>query len=594
MHRPSDSNSSDRRFRRLSRTRDSRIWRRVPFALLIVSLVLAGVGAWEAQRTIRDHQVALDGVLTDYAGFAAWTFAGHAEAEFPHWTEATFRPVTRALRSGAVLPHPERLLAEVGPDPGEDCSCYPSLAGTFGFRIPLTEEGGGIQTSGSLLDAVAHEEALRGIQNAALAAAQAGRMKGIVPVEIDGAWHLVAVLTVGCPEGDGFEAVYGVNVDPDRLRRVFREIHGRRDLLPPTLTGDQGNDAILRLAVLEPGGEVLFGDPSPVNETGTARASLGFSYGDLEVEAAVVPEAASQLVIGGLPRSRTPWMFGLFGLAIICAVVAVGQLRRENELALLRSDFVAGVSHELRTPLAQIRLFLETLRLGRFHTEREREWSMDTIDRETRRLTHLVENVLHFSRAEKGITPATTDRLDIAVELRDAEEAFRPLASSRKVQIRVDAEEGLTVDMHRDSFRQAVLNLMDNAVKYGPPGQTIRLLAGATKGRIWLAVEDEGPGIPEDERGRIWEPFQRGSRAGSQASGSGIGLAVVREIVARSAGAVRVEDAPSGGARFVIELPGGQGVTGRARSWAQEASTWRNGNGTHARFARSSDSGALR
>ena len=134
-------------------------------------------------------------------------------------------------------------------------------------------------------------------------------------------------------------------------------------------------------------------------------------------------------------------------------------------------------------------------------------------------------------------------------------------------------EPGLVAQLHAESFRQVILNLLDNAVKYGRKGQTVRVTTGVADGRIRIAVEDEGPGVDPAERERIWEPFRRGERAvGSVAVGSGIGLSVVREIVGWHEGAAWVEDAPGGGARFVIDLPGWRdlaaGAPARARAGA--------------------------
>src|SRR6185436_535772 len=111
-------------------------------------------------------------------------------------------------------------------------------------------------------------------------------------------------------------------------------------------------------------------------------------------------------------------LLGMLLVSVALAVVAVIQLRREEELARIRSDFVSSVSHELRTPLAQIRLFLETLRLGRFTTEAQRQWSLDNIDRETNRLAHLVENVLYFARAGRApAARAAPEATDLAAEI---------------------------------------------------------------------------------------------------------------------------------------------------------------------------------
>jgi signal transduction histidine kinase len=247
-------------------------------------------------------------------------------------------------------------------------------------------------------------------------------------------------------------------------------------------------------------------------------------------------------------------LLGLLGLAAALAVVAVAQLRREGELARLRADFVSSVSHELRTPLAQIKLYLETLRLGRARTEAERDWSLGHIDRETTRLHYLVENVLRFSRF--GRADATTaSPANLAEEVEHVVDEFRPLAASRRVAIMTSIEARPTLAMRPEALRHILLNLLDNAVKYGPNEQTVRVTLSERDGEVVLTVSDEGPGVPAREREQIWSPFTRGVAARAK-GGSGIGLTIVHEVVAQHGGRCWVEPAsPAGGARFVVTLP---------------------------------------
>src|SRR5439155_6161105 len=180
---------------------------------------------------------------------------------------------------------------------------------------------------------------------------------------------------------------------------------------------------------------------------------------------------ADKLVIGGLPRSQLPFVLGVLLLTAGLIVTALVQLRREYDLARLRTDFVSGVSHELRTPLAQIRMFGETLLLGRVRSETERRRSLEIIDQEARRLTHLVENLLHFSRSERQthrVAPAPTW---MAPLVRSVVEAFAPLATPRRARLRTDLAEGVVAAVDAEAFRQMLLNLLDNAVKYGPEDQ---------------------------------------------------------------------------------------------------------------------------
>src|SRR5947199_5775292 len=124
----------------------------------------------------------------------------------------------------------------------------------------------------------------------------------------------------------------------------------------------------------------------------------------LQVQVAWGPEVGPKLVVGGRPRSNLPMLLSLLAITAALVVAALLQLRREYELSRLRADFVSGVSHELRTPLAQIRMFSETLLLGRVRSDEERERSLEIIDQEARRLPHLLENLLHFSRSARPLT----------------------------------------------------------------------------------------------------------------------------------------------------------------------------------------------
>src|SRR5881296_3712452 len=275
--------------------------------------------------------------------------------------------------------------------------------------------------------------------------------------------------------------------------------------------------------------------------------------GRLQVQVALRPDLAPKLVIGGMPRSNLPMLLILLALTAGLVAVALQQLRREYELARLRGDFVSGVSHELRTPLAQIRMFSETLLLGRVRSDDERERSLEIIDQEARRLTHLVENLLHFSRSERRLARLSPAPAPLAPLVSEAAEGFAPLAAARGVTLCTE----LT-----DALRQMLLNLLDNAVKYGPSGQTVTLGLTVADGRARVSVDDEGPGIPAAERERIWDRFWRLERdRGSAVAGTGIGLSVVRELVALHGGRSWVEDAPASergdraGSRFVIELP---------------------------------------
>jgi signal transduction histidine kinase len=253
-------------------------------------------------------------------------------------------------------------------------------------------------------------------------------------------------------------------------------------------------------------------------------------------------------------------IWALLGLLAIAAAALWHRgraARRDREAVRLRTDFVSGVSHELRTPLAQIRLFAQLLRAGTLRSKEETERALRVIDQEARRLTFLVDNVLNFAKSEHGTARVQPVVTEVVGEIIEALEAFEPLAEERGVSLREDMQTGLYALVDPRALRQVLLNFLDNAVKYGPRGGTVTVGAAQTSAgmvRVW--VDDEGKGVSPSERENVWRPFYRLQRAEQQETGgAGIGLAVVHELVLQHGGTVWVEDAPGGGARFIVEFP---------------------------------------
>ncbi|HEX3868201.1 MAG TPA: HAMP domain-containing sensor histidine kinase, partial [Gemmatimonadaceae bacterium] len=355
--------------------------------------------------------------------------------------------------------------------------------------------------------------------------------------------------------------VYGYVTDPQPfISPVFSNIRGKpgntSTLLPESLIGGLSVDSILSISVTTLGGTEIYKSPGWAAPTYSAVDTVEGNFGRLVMRVSLNQAFAAMLVVGGMPGSRVPMLITLFVISAGLLTVGLLQLRRQQELARLRTEFVSGVSHELRTPLAQIRWFAELLHLGKLRSEDERARSAGIIDQEARRLTYLVENVLNFSRAEKGTNRIAPTLAAIDIEIREVLELFAPLARARKVTITALLEANAVVPVDRDAFRQILLNLLDNAVKYGPAGQTITVSSEVAADSARIAVTDEGSGIPHADRHRVWEPYVRLNRGAESATGgSGIGLAVVRELVTLHRGRVRAEGAPGGGARVVIELP---------------------------------------
>jgi signal transduction histidine kinase len=271
---------------------------------------------------------------------------------------------------------------------------------------------------------------------------------------------------------------------------------------------------------------------------------------------------------GATPREavRRQVMFFTGALGMLVAVIVAGivtawrLMRRETEMARLKSDFVANVSHDLKTPLSVIRMFGETLEMGRVTDESRRQEYYRVITREGERLTRLIDNVLDFSRIEGGrqtydMTPTPVEPL-----VRGTLETFAyPLAQQGfKVEVSV-ASDLPEVAMDADAIGQALANLIDNAIKYSGDERALTVDARIVDDRLVLSVADRGLGIPAEEQGKIFEKFYRVGRSDTQGRrGSGVGLALVRHIAEAHSGDVIVESAPGVGSRFALRLPLGR------------------------------------
>jgi signal transduction histidine kinase len=354
--------------------------------------------------------------------------------------------------------------------------------------------------------------------------------------------------------------IVGFELDDDALRPLMTAAF-ERPLLPPSLSKERVGNRDLYLRVIDQRNVEIFysGGAKPAGDYATAfDPELGVRreivddafpvMRGMRIETSIHRDVAADLIIGGLPRSPARLYLGVVLLSGALLAVALLQLRREHALARLRSDFVSSVSHELRTPLTQIRMFAETLLLDRVRSDEERRRSLTVIDQEARRLTSLVENVLSFSRRERGTLDIDRRTADVSAIVASAVEAFTPIASAREMELALDAPAPVVALVDDDAIRQVVINLLDNAVKYGPEGQRIEVSVKRVKDSVVITVEDEGPGVPPRDRERIFERYVRLNR---ETAGAGIGLTVVREIVALHDGRVRVED----GSRFVVTLP---------------------------------------
>jgi signal transduction histidine kinase len=336
------------------------------------------------------------------------------------------------------------------------------------------------------------------------------------------------------------------------LRRDDEALY--REVFEKTLGGTEGKGA---LAVLDGNGRTVFSSQSLDRAAPVLTVPLG--------EALPTWRVALYQPAGLSPRDmvRRQAMIFLAAFALLLVVIAAGLvatyrlIRRESEIARLKSDFVANVSHDLKTPLALIRMFAETLEMDRVPDERRRREYYGVLTRESERLSRLIDNVLDFSRIESG-----RQRYEITAGLvepivHEVVESFRHPLEQQGFVVETAIEPGLPdVPLDGDAMKQALANLVDNAMKYSGDRRHIRVAARRDGDGVAVEVADDGIGIPVSERERIFEKFYRIGRSETQGRrGSGVGLALVKHIVEAHGGRVTVDGRPGEGTRFTVHLP---------------------------------------
>jgi two-component system, OmpR family, phosphate regulon sensor histidine kinase PhoR len=238
------------------------------------------------------------------------------------------------------------------------------------------------------------------------------------------------------------------------------------------------------------------------------------------------------------------------------ALVVLHDITRLRQLEQVRRDFVANVSHELRTPLASIKGFAETLEMGALDDPKNARGFLESIVRQTDRMTALVEDLLDLTAIESGERAPVIEPVAVGDVLDDVVSSLRPQAGRKKIDIVVNVPRGLPpVAADRGQLRQIFVNLLENAVKFTQAG-SVTVTAAAAGDRLSVTVADTGVGIPAQDLGRIFERFYRVDKARSrEMGGTGLGLAIVKHLVESHGGSVHVESSVNRGSTFTVLLP---------------------------------------
>jgi len=340
------------------------------------------------------------------------------------------------------------------------------------------------------------------------------------------------------------------------LAYQYRSPYFTIELLPRVLKSADLEPTVA-VAVLDERGEVLYaqGDLSPLNQL--AAENLSEMFPSWKV---VLFDRQGRSVETLVGSERTLYLSLFIGIVLVMSVgifVTVRAAAHEVEVSKLKADFVSNVSHELKTPLALIRMFGETLESGLVVDEAKRKEFYGIIRKESERLTHLINNVLDFSRMDAGNKEYQFEETDVVGLVRSTMEAYKFHIRDLGFEVESQLPSGpLFALIDRDAISQAVLNLLDNATKYSDNTKFIRVLLSQAAQAVVISVEDRGVGIPKEFRERIFDKFYRmPDEKTRETRGSGLGLALTKHIVEAHGGTIEVESEKGKGSIFTVNLP---------------------------------------
>jgi len=346
--------------------------------------------------------------------------------------------------------------------------------------------------------------------------------------------------------------VAGLSLNPQYVQKEYLA-----RLIPGLLHGSGGkpSGSDLAVAVFDVRGNEIYTN-APGIKNHQMKMAFAPAFPNWDLSAAYQGSSIEGLARASFEKSLLLTAFVL-SLLLLGIVLTLRAASREMSLAEAKSSFVSNVSHELKTPLALIRLFAETLELGRVKDNQQAQEFLRTINNETRRLTQLINNILDFSKIEAGGKEYRFVSCDVAeaVEAVLRTYEYQITSGGFEVSTRIDHHLPMAL-IDSEAVSQAVLNLLNNAIKYSEGVKKIEVVVEARDAHIAIEVADHGIGIPRAEQQKIFEKFYRvNTGLVHNTKGSGLGLALVKYIVSAHGGQIVVDSAPGKGSRFTILIP---------------------------------------
>ena len=384
---------------------------------------------------------------------------------------------------------------------------------------------------------------------------------GFIPMETkraDGQQYLLtALFTIPSAEGN-HSYIGGLSFDPCYLKNNF--FPDMMEEFVKKKNTDQGGNNLA--VIIYTSDQMGMADLKPL-------ASAGWDAGKPEV-VRKFDDVFRGLAMGvkyqgtSLEQMSRAWIrngfliLGFLSLMMIAGIALTKHMvGKEIAVAKLKSDFVSNVSHELRTPLALIRLYAETLELGRISTKEKKHQYYRIIRKESERLTALINNILDFSRIEAGRKEYEFRDTDIADLVRNTLDSYRYQIEQQGFELEEKIDTELpAVRIDREAIARALVNLVNNALKYSKDDKYIGVKLYRDNGAVKLEVADHGIGIARRDQTKIFEKFYRaGDPLVHNTKGSGLGLSLVRHITEAHGGAIEVESSPGAGSKFIMSLP---------------------------------------
>lgn len=364
---------------------------------------------------------------------------------------------------------------------------------------------------------------------------------------------------------------YGFLVNREKLAQKLTESLQKAPLLPKALANGKATNEMIDLSMFDHLNYLLIKPkllyPSDLIASKTLTTEYSGIFKRYRIEVSINPESVDKLIIGGLPTNNLPLVILTLLVTIFVFVISLLQIRKEKNLNRLRENFIAEVSHELRTPLTQIRMFSEMLFNKKGRNESETIKYAEIIHRESLRLNHLIDNILKYSQSKQPeINPIDLplESQDIAVAVANAIEEFEPLAKQKNSHIESHLL-SYQIPIEIYSVKRILINLLDNAIKYGPENQQVTVDSKLDKQNLFyqIIITDQGPGIPPDEIENIWQPYYRLPIEKHRAiAGTGIGLYLVKQLAEKNNAVVWCESnhnnkglntGDQSGCRFILQ-----------------------------------------